>query len=528
MASDTSSVWDGVTINFDNLVGGGGYDWYNEFLVVGGSDYRLLHAYMVAGLREMGAQLVAASTAAAAAGSALPIIKYGWDTGTADANPGSGLLRANNATLSSATTLFLSTSDTNAVDVSAIIGLYDDSTSTTKGYLAVGHRTDPTKWVVYAVSGSVVTATGYRKVTVSYVAGPGGFSAADHVALGFVQTGWKGDTGATGAAGANGTNGAGPVWHGTSGGSANAQTLSGGLASLTGNPSVEWIAGYTSTSTTVNLTVGSTAQTRVKDAAGADPVVGAIVAGSKYVTTYDGTYWRLAGGGFLNPMTGPGDLIGGGGAGVATRIAHPGVAGLTLKTTSATAFGWVYDLSNTVWSATDKNAAVTISNAGRTALVTGGVSGRATTGVSSGRWYWEVELNAQSLSNSFLCGVAALTAAQNDYLGVAALTWAYDGLGRKVTGGTYTAYGSSVTTSIRIGFALDMDSGGLMWVRVSGTWQGSGDPATGANPMFSGISGTVAPAVSNNNGGSSTATTTGYFSASTWTDSAPANFRALP
>ncbi|CBS87025.1 phage head spike fiber domain-containing protein [Azospirillum lipoferum] len=56
-----------------------------------------------------------------------------------------------------------------------------------------------------------------------------------------------GQPGATGPAGAAG---AGPVWYGTSAGTANAQTLSGSLSVLTGNPSVEWVAGATNASVT--------------------------------------------------------------------------------------------------------------------------------------------------------------------------------------------------------------------------------------------------------------------------------------
>lgn len=59
--ADTSSVWDGVTINYDNLLADNGYAWYNSFITVGGSSYRLLHGYQVAGLREMDARLNSAA-----------------------------------------------------------------------------------------------------------------------------------------------------------------------------------------------------------------------------------------------------------------------------------------------------------------------------------------------------------------------------------------------------------------------------------------------------------------------------------
>jgi hypothetical protein len=501
--------------------------------------------------------------------SAQSTLSMAWDTGTTDADPGAGKMRGD-AVPESAAHLYISTTDSASTNVSALLTLMGASTSSDKSRARLVKVGDSAVYADFSVT-SATAATSYYKIGVTYLAGAGSFSASDAVALGFVQTGDAGTNGIDGATWSSGSgapsggadgdlylrtsngdvyersggswsviaNLTGPtgltgdnkiLWGGAAGGTANALTVTTGLSlsAIARGHAVAFKVGAAANTGAATIAVDSaSAATLQKN--GSPLVAGDLPANATMLGVVDASgYVQLVGGGFSNPMTTAGDLIVGGASGAPTRIAHPGSVGMYLKTTSATAFGWVYDLSNTVWSSTDKNAAVTISNAGRTALVTGGVSGRATTGVASGRWYWEVELNAQSLSNSFLCGVAALTAAQNDYLGVAALTWAYDGLGRKVTGGTYTAYGSSVTTGIRIGFALDMDSGGLMWVRVAGVWQGGGDPATGASPMFSGLVGTVAPAVSNNNGGSSTATTTGYFSASTWTNAAPANFRALP
>jgi hypothetical protein len=71
--TDTTSNWDGIEVNFDALVGGGGYDWYNVTILVGGQEYRLLHGYMVAGLREIDGKVVTATEAAAAAAPVLEI-----------------------------------------------------------------------------------------------------------------------------------------------------------------------------------------------------------------------------------------------------------------------------------------------------------------------------------------------------------------------------------------------------------------------------------------------------------------------
>lgn len=132
---------------------------------------------------------------AEAAGGSVPSIRYAWDTGTTDADPGTGEVRGNNATIASITTIYASTSDADGASVSAILDTWDDSTSTVKGRLRLAHRTDATKWAEFTIS-AVTSATGYRKLTVSYVAGSGTLAAADPVALGFVAAGDKGDTGA--------------------------------------------------------------------------------------------------------------------------------------------------------------------------------------------------------------------------------------------------------------------------------------------------------------------------------------------
>lgn len=131
-------------------------------------------------------------------GGAVPAFITGWDAGTVDASPGAGKLRLNAATLAATTQLYISTTDALGGDVSAVIGLFDDSTSTSiKGLLRVGHRSNQSRWALFAVTGAVTAAAGYSKVPVSYIAGPGGFAAGDPLALGFVP---KGDAGPVGGA----------------------------------------------------------------------------------------------------------------------------------------------------------------------------------------------------------------------------------------------------------------------------------------------------------------------------------------
>lgn len=121
--------------------------------------------------------------------------RYTFDVGTSDTDPGAGKLRLNHASAGSATYLYASTTDVAGVSVAALLDAMDDSTSSVKALLILRHQTDPGKWAVYTLTGALVSAGGYRKLPLTYIAGPGGFAAADSVSLGFVRVGDKGDTG---------------------------------------------------------------------------------------------------------------------------------------------------------------------------------------------------------------------------------------------------------------------------------------------------------------------------------------------
>lgn len=127
-------------------------------------------------------------------GGGLP---WRWDTATADADPGSGDIRANNATLASATELYISTTDSSSASQTAWLDSLDDSTSTIKGVLQVTKTDAPSNFVLFNVT-AVTTATGYRKLTVAHVTSGGSFAASDGVTLIFSRSGDAGSAGASG------------------------------------------------------------------------------------------------------------------------------------------------------------------------------------------------------------------------------------------------------------------------------------------------------------------------------------------
>jgi hypothetical protein len=109
-------------------------------------------------------------------------------------------------------------------------------------------------------------------------------------------------------------------------------------------------------------------------------------------------------------------------------------------------------------------------------------SGRATIGVASGKWYWEVT----NLGGNNSIGIGNASMSLGGYCGQDANGWSYFIDGDKYNNSTATAYGASYTTNDVIGVALDMDAGTLTFYK-NGVSQGQ---------AFSSLSGTMFPAFS--------------------------------
>jgi hypothetical protein len=160
------------------------------------------------------------------------------------------------------------------------------------------------------------------------------------------------------------------------------------------------------------------------------------------------------------------------------------------------------------FSPVDKATTVTLSNGNLDIIGTNsGGRARASMAVSSGKWYFEflmVDID-QGGYNGFMATTARsdLTGggATTD-LGQNADTWGIPNFagGQARNNGTNGANITGITNG-QIGmFALDMDSG-KFWYGINGTWVNSGDPATGANPVYSNLSGyTIAAAIGHGTG----------------------------
>ena len=113
-----------------------------------------------------------------------------YDSITADADPGDGEFRFNHATPASATFAYIDLADHYGVSITAWLEVLDDSTTTgTRGFLRFTKVNLESVWYEYAITGAVTTATGYRKIPISYIAGAGTPTNGNHFAVTFSRTG---------------------------------------------------------------------------------------------------------------------------------------------------------------------------------------------------------------------------------------------------------------------------------------------------------------------------------------------------
>ena len=131
-------------------------------------------------------------------------VQYQFSTTITDADPGAGLFRYNNATIASATFIYIDNVDAGATSQTAWFDSFDDSTNpSSKGKL---YAIDAAGTVqnIFTVTGAVTVAAGYYKIPVTYVSGvlP---ANGTQLALMFSRAGDLGATGPTGASGGGGS-----------------------------------------------------------------------------------------------------------------------------------------------------------------------------------------------------------------------------------------------------------------------------------------------------------------------------------
>jgi len=149
-------------------------------------------------------------------GTAGPTVAVGWtfDSATADADPGNGEFRLNNALPASATEGYFDNLEIGGSTITGWLDSWDDGGSASvRGTLTLVDASDSTVFAVYDVTGSIVDGTGYRKVTLSHLSSNGTF--AGEVGVLFAMAGGAGGGDVTGPG--SSTNLAIATWNGTGG-----------------------------------------------------------------------------------------------------------------------------------------------------------------------------------------------------------------------------------------------------------------------------------------------------------------------
>lgn len=141
--------------------------------------------------------------------------------------------------------------------------------------------------------------------------------------------------------------------------------------------------------------------------------------------------------------------------------------------------------------------------------------------VNSGKWYWEVKWVSGTNPRIGFCNIDG--AGQD--LGGTANTWSrLNSPSRIYTNGSTSSFGTDPSVGDTIMLAMDVDAGKL-WYGKNGSWEGSGNPATGANPAQTFTAGSyMSPAVAS---GSGTPVFEAKFGATGFTYTAPTGFKSL-
>ncbi len=134
---------------------------------------------------------------------------YLYDSTTTNSDPGAGKFRLNQATENTATALYISDTDQNASDMTAVLATLADSTNTVRGHLRFQLKTDVTKWLIFTIS-SYTSHAAYKEFAIANVSSSTGspFSNTNECLIEFSRAGDLGGTGGTGGTGLTGGTGA--------------------------------------------------------------------------------------------------------------------------------------------------------------------------------------------------------------------------------------------------------------------------------------------------------------------------------
>ncbi len=215
-----------------------------------------------------GATGVVGVTGATGVGAGL---RYNFSTNTAATDPTSGYLKFDNATLSSATTLYISETNADAINVGVFLKTWDDAPMAPYyATLTITKVSDPTVFRIYRINSTATENTGWLFWSIVHSSGNGSLSNNDPVRLECAIVGERGSTGATGEAGVTGATGVVGVTGATGVVGVTGAT---GVVGVTGATGVIGVTGATGVQGETGV-VGVTGATGVVGVTGATGVVG--------------------------------------------------------------------------------------------------------------------------------------------------------------------------------------------------------------------------------------------------------------
>jgi hypothetical protein len=149
-------------------------------------------------------------------GTSLP---YTFSTTTTDSDPGSGIVRLNNATQNAATEIYIDDEDNDGTNVSGVIALLagGNNPSSVLGYVTIRKEFAPENFITMKIT-TLTSASGYTKLvgTVEASSSATPFSDTDNLYFSIDVSGDKGDPGDLSGPGSS-TDNAVVRWDGTSG-----------------------------------------------------------------------------------------------------------------------------------------------------------------------------------------------------------------------------------------------------------------------------------------------------------------------
>ena len=111
--------------------------------------------------------------------------------------------------ISEATSLRISETDNDAIEVAALLATFDDSTTTAaRGILLLRKAGSPDDFAAFKITGALVDKGTWDTLPIAVLATAGAIANGDAVTLEFYRTGDKGDAGVAGEKGEKGDAGA--------------------------------------------------------------------------------------------------------------------------------------------------------------------------------------------------------------------------------------------------------------------------------------------------------------------------------